>query len=141
MLRASFTHSGRTPEREPYRLYTSAIRVTSDARASAPANAVVREIKGAELGILFDPVSVDESTGIITAPLLVQNLTGDSLYGPLTLRLDVDPNAGDRGKFGTSGFIPAGATTGQFMLRIKPQTPTGSIGRLTATLIATTARK
>ncbi len=114
-------------------------------------------------------MSVDESTGIITAPLRVQNLTGDSLYGPLTLRLDVDPNAGDRGKFdvlhypeiigarngktrpgaefdltpliGTSGVIPAGATTGQFMLRIKPQTPTGSIGRLTATLIAMTARK
>lgn len=126
MLRASFTHSGRTPEREPYRLYTSAIRVTSDARASAPANAVVREIKGAELGILFDPLSVDESTGIITAPLRVQNLTGDSLYGPL---------------IGTSGVIPAGATTGQFTLRIKPQTPTGSIGRLTATLIAMTARK
>jgi hypothetical protein len=152
-----------------YRLYTAAIRVTSDRRVSAPADAVVREIKGAELGILFDPVSVDESTGIITAPLRVQNLTGEFLYGPLTIRFGVDPNAGDRGKFdvlnypeiigarngktgpgaefdltsliGTTGVIPAGATTGQFMLRIKPQTPTGSIGRLTATLIATTARK
>jgi hypothetical protein len=149
-----------------YRLYTAAIRVTNDQRVSAPADAVVREIKGAELGILFDPVSVDESTGIITAPLRVQNLTGQPLYGPLTIRFDVDANAGDRGKsdvrnypeiigarngktgpgaefdltplIGTTGVIPAGATTGQFMLRIKPQTPTGSIGRLTATLIATT---
>jgi hypothetical protein len=150
-----------------YRLYTAAIRVTNDQRVSAPADAVVREIKGAELGILFDPVSVDESTGIITAPLRVQNLTGQPLYGPLTIRFDVDANAGDRGKsdvrnypeiigarngktgpgaefdltplIGTTGVIPAGATTGQFMLRIKPQTPNGSIGRLTATLIATTA--
>ena len=152
-----------------YRLYTAAVRVTSDGPVSAPADAVVREIKGAELGILFDPVSVDESTGIITAPLRVQNLTGGPLYGPLTIRFDVDPTAGDRGKFdvlnypqiigarngktgpgaefdltpliGTTGVIPAGATTAQFMLRIKPQTPTGPIGRLTATLIATTPRK
>jgi hypothetical protein len=152
-----------------YRLYTAAIRVTRDGPVSAPADAVAREIKGAELGILFDPVSVDESTGIITAPLRVQNLTGEPLYGPLTIRFGVDPNAGDRGRFdvlnypeiigarngntgpgaefdltaliGTTGVIPPGATTGQFMLRIKPQTPTGSIGRLTATLIATTPRK
>jgi hypothetical protein len=152
-----------------YRLYTAQVRVTSDGPVSAPADAVVREIKGAELGILFDPVSVDESTGIITAPLRVQNLTGKPVYGPLTIRFDVDPNAGDRGKFdvlnypeiigarngktgpgaefdltpliGTTGVIPPGATTGQFTLRIKPQTPTGSIGRLTATLIATTPRQ
>jgi len=152
-----------------YRLYTAAVRVTSDGPVIAPADGVVREIKGAELGILFDPVSVDESTGIITAPLRVQNLTGGPLYGPLTIRFDVNPNAGDRGKFdvlnypeiigarngktgpgaefdltaliGTTGVILPGATTGQFMLRIKPQTPTGSIGRLTATLIATTPRK
>jgi len=152
-----------------YRLYTAAVRVTSEGPVSAPADAVVREIKGAELGILFDPVSVDDLTGIITVPLRVQNLTGQPLYGPLTIRFDVDANAGDRGKFdvrnypeiigarngktgpgaefdltpliGTTGVIPAGAATGQFMLRIKPQTPTGSIGRLTATLIATTARK
>src|SRR3954465_5902041 len=61
-----------------YRLYTAAVRVTSNGPVSAPADAVVREIRGAELGILFDPVSVDESTGIITAPLRVQNLTGES---------------------------------------------------------------
>jgi hypothetical protein len=152
-----------------YRLYTAAVRVTSDGPVSSPADAVVREIKGAELGIVFDPVSVDESTGIITAPLRVQNLTREPIYGPLTIRFDVDRNAGDRGKFdvlnypeiigarngktgpgaefdltpliGTPGVIPAGATTGQFMLRIRPQTPTGPIGRLTATLIAATPRR
>ena len=42
---------------------------------------------------------------------------------------------------GTTGVIPPGAKTGQFMLRIKPQTPTGSIGRLTATVIDTTPGK
>jgi hypothetical protein len=148
-----------------YRLYTSAIRVTRErGPAARPVGLVVRQLKASEVRILFDPVTTDTATGIITVPLRVQNLTSGPLYGPVTIRFDVNPNAGDRGRvdvanypeilganngqtgpgaefdltslIGSAGLIVPGATTGQFLLRIKPKTPTGGIGRLMTSVSA-----
>ena len=81
---------------------------------------------------------------------------GEPLYGPLTVKFGVNATLGDRGPMdvrdypvilgakngktgpgaefdltpliGSAGMIAPGATTGQFMLRIKPKSPTGGIG-------------
>ena len=141
-----------------YRVYTAAVRVTTgeSAVAAKPAGLPVRRLGPSEFKLLFDPTSYDEASGILTVPLRVQNTGSKPLYGPITAQLDVNPKLGDRGPqdvknypailgarngktgpgaeldltplIGSSGMIAPGATTGQFMLRIKPRSPTSEIG-------------
>jgi hypothetical protein len=144
-----------------YRLYTSAVRVDTSATriATRSGPAATRELIGNEFAVLFDPTQYDDSTGELRVPLRIQNLSADPWYGPMTVRFDVNPNAGQRGAsdvrdypqiigaangktgpgaefdftslMGTTTMIPPGASTGQFVLRLKPKTFAGPIGRLT----------
>lgn len=136
----------------PIRVTRGDVQVAAQGAARTP---VVRRLKASEFSLLFDPTSYDEATGVVTVPMRLKNLTAQPLYGPITITFELNPSLGDRGPIDTKfyptilgarngktgpgaefdltpltadGFIEPGATTGSFMLRVKPVSRTDAIG-------------
>ena len=140
----------------PIRVLRGEVQVAAQGAARPSA---VRRLRATEFALLFDPTSYDEATGILTVPLRVKNLTSQPLSGPITLTLELNPSLGDRGPLDTKYYptilgaangktgpgaefdltplaggaaIEPGATTGSFMLRVKPTGRTDPIGFMMA---------
>jgi hypothetical protein len=152
-----------------YQLFTSRVRVVvGDENSDKPANVTVRRLTPKEFQILFDPIKKDAATQIVSVPFRVKNRMDTPIYGPITLRLDLNDKLGDVGPedkknypiilgakngksgpgaefdltpiAGSGGVIQPGETTGQFILRLKPNNRRGEIGNLLTFVSAGVAR-
>ncbi len=131
---------------------------TDTARASVAVATTVQRLRNDQFDVLFDPTSYDHATGILTVPLRIRNRTDAPIAGPITLHVDLNNKLGEIGPedekyyptilgakngkmgpgaefdltpvIGGTGVIAPGATTGSFMLQLKPQSLTEPIGNL-----------